>query len=129
FTQAENHVDVQLSNGGSIRAQYLVGCDGGRSTIRKIAGIEFPGWDATTSNILAEVEMTEKPPMGVHRSAAGTHAFGRREYEIKGSEIIYKDVGPIGVMITEAEVGRTDEPTLRDLSDALIAIYGKDFGI
>jgi 3-(3-hydroxy-phenyl)propionate hydroxylase len=130
FTQDDDGVDVALYNARSLRAQYLVGCDGGRSTIRKMAGIDFSGWDATTSNILAEVEMTEKPPMGVHRSAAGTHAFGRREYEIRDDgEIIYKDVGPIGVMITEAEVGRTDEPTLRDLSEALIAIYGKDFGI
>ena len=41
----------------SLRADYLVGCDGGRSLIRKAAGIEFPGWDPTTSWIIAEVEM------------------------------------------------------------------------
>src|SRR5213075_2180507 len=118
-----------LADGGTLHAQYLVGCDGGRSLIRKTAGIEFPGWDPTTSNILAEVEMTEKPPMGVHQTAAGTHAFGRREYEIRNGEIIYKDVGPIGVMITEAQVGRTDEPTLRDLSEGLIAACGTDYGV
>jgi 2-polyprenyl-6-methoxyphenol hydroxylase-like FAD-dependent oxidoreductase len=129
FAQDDGGVDVQLSDGQRSRAQYLVGCDGGRSLIRKAAGIEFPGWDATTSNILAEVEMSEKPPMGIHRTAAGTHAFGRREYEIKNGEIIYKDVGPIGVMITEAQVGRTDEPTLRDLSEGLIAVWGTDYGI
>jgi 2-polyprenyl-6-methoxyphenol hydroxylase-like FAD-dependent oxidoreductase len=44
----------------SLRGQYLVGCDGGRSVIRKAAGIEFPGWDPTRSNLIAEVETTEE---------------------------------------------------------------------
>ena len=113
FVQHDAGVDVALADGQSLRAQYLVGCDGGRSLIRKTAGIDFPGWDPTTSNILAEVEMTEKPPYGVHRSAAGMYAFGRSEYEIKGGEIIYKDVGPIGVMVTEPNANATTEPTLR----------------
>ena len=99
FVQHDDGVDVALADGEPLRALYVVG-DGGRSLIRKTAGIEFPGWDPTTSNILAEVEMTEKPPYGVHRSATGTYAFGRDEYEIKGGEIIYKEVGPIGVMVT-----------------------------
>src|SRR3954471_7288647 len=116
FVQHDGGVDVALADGQSLRAQYLVGCDGGRSLVRKIAGIDFPGWDPTTSNILAEVEMTEKPPYGVHRTAAGTHAFGRREYEIRNGEIIYKDVGPIGVMVTEPNAGSTTEPTLGYLS-------------
>jgi hypothetical protein len=59
----------------------------------------------------------------------GIHAFGREEYEIRNGEIIYKDVGPIGVMVTEAQVGRTDEPTLRDLSEALTAVCGTDYGV
>ena len=53
FVQDEAGVDVALADGESLRAQYLVGCDGGRSVIRKAAGIDFPGWDPTTSNILA----------------------------------------------------------------------------
>ena len=129
FVQHDAGVDVALADGQSLRAQYLVGCDGGRSLIRKTAGIDFPGWDPTTSSILAEVEMTEKPPYGVHRSAAGTHAFGRSEYEIKGSEIIYKDVGPIGVMVTEPNTNSTTEPTLRDLKELLIAACGTDYGV
>ena len=129
FVQDATGVDVALADGQSLRAQYLVGCDGGRSLIRKTAGIDFPGWDPTTSNILAEVEMTEKPPYGVHRSAAGMYAFGRSEYEIKGSEIIYKDVGPIGVMVTEPNANATTEPTLRDLSELLIVACGTDYGV
>jgi 3-(3-hydroxy-phenyl)propionate hydroxylase len=106
-----------------------VGCDGGRSLVRKAAGIDFPGWDATTSNILAEVAMTEKPPYGVHRSAAGSYAFGREEYEIKNGEIIYKEVGPIGVMVTEPDANATAEPTLDDLKRLLIAACGTDYGV
>ena len=54
FAQHDTGVDVALADGRSLRAQYLVGCDGGRSLIRKTAGIDFPGWDPTTSSILAE---------------------------------------------------------------------------
>jgi 3-(3-hydroxy-phenyl)propionate hydroxylase len=129
FTQDGGGVDVELSNGKGLRAQYLVGCDGGRSLVRKTAGIDFPGWDPTTSSLLAEVEMTEKPPMGVHRNAFGTHAFGRKEYEIRNGEIIYKDVGPIGVMVTEPDAGSTTEPTLQYLSELLIAACGTDYGV
>ena len=129
FAQHDTGVDVALADGRSLRAEYLVGCDGGRSIVRKTAGIEFTGWDATTSNILAEVEMTEKPPYGVHRSAAGTYAFGREEYEIKDGEIKYKEVGPIGVMVTEPNANATTEPTLDDLSALLIAVCGTDYGV
>jgi 3-(3-hydroxy-phenyl)propionate hydroxylase len=129
FVQHAGGVDVALADGQSLRAHYLVGCDGGRSLIRKTAGIDFPGWDPTTSHILAEVEMTETPPYGIHRSAAGTYAFGREEYEIKGGDIIYKEVGPIGVMVTEPDVSETTEPTLDDLRKLLFAACGTDYGV
>ena len=54
FAQDDTGVHVELSDGKSLRAEYLVGCDGGRSLIRKAAGIEFPGWDPTTSSLIAE---------------------------------------------------------------------------
>ena len=83
FAQDDSGVDVALSNGRSLRAQYLVGCDGGRSLIRKAAGIAFSGSDPTTSNLIAEVEMAETPPeWGIHRNALGVHSLGRVEYEI-----------------------------------------------
>jgi 3-(3-hydroxy-phenyl)propionate hydroxylase len=118
FTQDGAGVDVALSDGGSLRAQYLVGCDGGRSLIRKAAGIEFPGWDATISSLIAEVELTEEPEWGAWRRDGGFHAFSRPE-----------EGGPVRVMVTETCVGRIDEPTLRDLSKALIDVYGTDYGV
>src|SRR2546425_1365539 len=129
FAQDDTGVDAELSDGTSLRAQYLVGCDGGRSLIRKAAGIEFPGWDPTTSSLLAEVEMTEEPETGIRRTPSGMHAIGKVEYEIKGGEVIYKKGGTVGVMVTEPTVGNTNDPTLRDLSEGLIAVYGTDYGI
>jgi len=129
FAQDETGVDVQLADEESLRAGYLVGCDGGRSLVRKTAGIDFPGWDPTTSALLAEVEVEEEPELGIRQDELGTHAFGRVDYEIRDGEIVYADEGPVGVMVTEAQLGGTSEPTLRDLSEALIDVYGTDYGI
>jgi len=118
FAQDDTGVDVRVSDGVPLRAQYLVGCDGGRSLIRKAAGIEFPGWDPTKSNLIAEVEMTEEPPLGIRHDAAGVHGLHRME-----------DGTTVRVIVTEQQLGPGSEPTLRDLSEALITVYGTDFGI
>ena len=118
FVEDDSGVDVRLADGESLRARYLVGCDGGRSTVRKAAGIEFPGWDPTRSNLLAEVEVSEEPPPGIRRDAIGHHGLHRME-----------DGQTVRVVVTEREIGPSSEPTLRDLSNALIAVYGTDFGV
>jgi 2-polyprenyl-6-methoxyphenol hydroxylase-like FAD-dependent oxidoreductase len=128
FTQDDTGVEVAQSDGRRFRAAYLVGCDGGRSLVRKAAGIEFPGWDPTTSALLAEAEMTEEPELGVRRTSSGTHALGKVEYEVQDGVVVYKPGGTVGVMLTEPEVG-TGEPTLADLRKGLIAVYGTDYGI
>jgi flavin-dependent dehydrogenase len=129
FAQDDAGVDVELSDGQSLRAEYLVGCDGGGSLVRKVAGIEFPGWDPTTSALIAEAEMAEEPELGIRRDARGIHAFGRLEYEIRDGEVVYMDWGLVGIMVTEEHLGPAGEPTLRDLSEALIAVYGTDYGV
>ena len=118
FAQDDCGVDVQLSHGQPLRARYLVGCDGGRSLIRKSAGIEFPGWDATRSNLIAEVQLTEEPPQGARHDATGIHGLHRMEDGIT-----------VRVVTTEQQIGPSREPTLRDLSEALTAVYGTDFGV
>lgn len=118
FTQDDSGVDVELANGESLRAAFLVGCDGGRSVVRKTAGIELPGWDPSVSFIIAEVEMTEEPPFGMRRDAKGTYALGRHE-----------DGKRVGVVLREEEVRQGGTPTLRELREALVALYGKDFGL
>ncbi|HEY2201218.1 MAG TPA: FAD-dependent monooxygenase [Solirubrobacteraceae bacterium] len=129
FSQDDGGVTVECSDGSSRRALYLVGCDGGRSVIRKAAGIGFPGWDATRSNLIAEAEMTEEPELGVRYDAAGVHGIGRLEWELRDGEIVYADSGPVRITLTEQEICAGSEPTLRDLSKALIDVYGTDFGI
>ncbi len=129
FAQDETGVDVELSDGQSLRAEYLAGCDGGRSLVRKAAGIEFPGWDPTVSSLIAEVELAEEPEWGIRQDALGIHALGRVEYEIRDGEVVYADSGPVRVMVTEGHLGPASEPTLRDLSEGLIAVYGTDYGI
>jgi 2-polyprenyl-6-methoxyphenol hydroxylase-like FAD-dependent oxidoreductase len=129
FARDDAGVDVELADGRSLRAEYLVGCDGGRSLVRRAAGIEFPGWDPTTSALIAEVELAEEPELGIHTDGIGIHSFGRVEYEIRDGEVVYADRGPVRVMVTEEHVGATAEPTLRDLSEALIAVWGTDYGV
>ena len=118
FEQDDSGVDVELSDGRSLRARYLVGCDGGRSVIRRAAGIEFPGWDPTRSNLIAEVELTEEPPLGMRHDAVGVHALQTME-----------DGKTVRVVVTEQQIRSGSEPTMSDLSEALIAVYGTDFGI
>ncbi|HEX2047622.1 MAG TPA: FAD-dependent monooxygenase [Acidimicrobiales bacterium] len=119
FTQDDSGVDVELSGDTSLRAQYLVGCDGGRSLIRKAAGIGFPGLEPSTSWMIAEVEMDEEPEFGFRRDSAGrTHAIGRREVG-----------GRIGVVLTERHLDHTGEPSMDELRRALVAVYGTDYGL
>jgi len=121
FAQDDSGVDVDLADGQSLGADYLVGCDGGRSLIRKIAGIDFPGWEPTMSCLIAEIEMAQEPAWCLRRDHKGIHSFSRPE-----------EGGPVRVMVTEqgvAQRGHAGEPTLRDLSAALIAVHGTDYGI
>jgi 3-(3-hydroxy-phenyl)propionate hydroxylase len=118
FTQDDSGVDVELSGGTSVQAEYLVGCDGGRSLIRKAAGIAFPGLDPSTSWMIAEVEMDEEPEFGVRRDSAGQHAIGRRQ-----------EGEPIRVVLTERTVDHTGDPSIDELREALVAVYGTDYGL
>ncbi|HTZ64036.1 MAG TPA: FAD-dependent monooxygenase [Solirubrobacteraceae bacterium] len=142
FTQDDSGVDVQLhpvdqplerSAGPRqrepLRAQYLTGCDGGRSLIRRAAGIQFPGWDASRSNLIAEVEMSEEPELGTRHDDLGVHGIGRLEYQIRDGHVVYRDEGPVRVTLTEKVIAYDNEPSLRDLSEALVTVYGTDFGV
>jgi 2-polyprenyl-6-methoxyphenol hydroxylase-like FAD-dependent oxidoreductase len=118
FAQDDDGVDVELADGRSLRAQYLVGCDGGRSPIRRAAGIDFPGWEATTSSLIAEVEMSGEPEFGIRHSDVG----------ISGLNPMSED-GPIRVVVAERQLETGPEPTVDELREALVAIYGTDFGL
>jgi 3-(3-hydroxy-phenyl)propionate hydroxylase len=117
FVQNDDTVDIQVSGDKLLRASYLVGCDGGRSLVRKTAGIEFAGLDPTTSWMIAEVTMDQEPELGFHHDSLGTHVLARAS-----------DEGPVRVLLTEREVGHST-PDLDDLREALIAVYATDFGL
>jgi 3-(3-hydroxy-phenyl)propionate hydroxylase len=117
FTQDDSGVDVELDD-GSLRGEYLVGCDGGRSLIRKTAGIDFPGWDPSASYLIAEVEMDEEPEIGMRPEGGGIGPVNREE-----------GGGPYGVVLLETDVEHASQPTLRYLREALVAAYGTDFGV
>jgi 2-polyprenyl-6-methoxyphenol hydroxylase-like FAD-dependent oxidoreductase len=118
FAQDDTGVDVELSDGGSLRAKYLVGCDGGRSLIRKKAGIDFPGWDPSVSYLIAEVDMTADPAWGVRLGDKGINALGKLD-----------DGKRVRLVLIEPHVVQGDEPTVDELREALTAVYGTDFGV
>ncbi len=118
FAQHDDSVDVELSDCRSLRAEYLVGCDGGRSLIRKKAGIHFPGWDPTTSYLIAEIETAEEPEWGIRRSEKGINALAKLDGGKRAR-----------IVVNEKLAGQRDEPTLHDVREALIAVYGTDYGL
>ncbi len=118
FAQDDAGVEVRLADGGSLRAAYLIACDGGRSAIRKAAGIEFPGWEATISTLIAEVEMAEEPAYGIRHSEVGISGMNRMAED-----------GPVRVVVAERQLGSGAEPSLDELREALVAVYGTDFGL
>jgi 3-(3-hydroxy-phenyl)propionate hydroxylase len=118
FTQDEGGVEVELADGERLRAAYLVGCDGGRSRIRRAAGIDFPGWDATTSAMIAEVEMSEEPQVGSINDGLGVRGMN-----------VFADGKTVRVIVTEQQLGPAGDADLGELKEALLVSYGTDFGV
>jgi 2-polyprenyl-6-methoxyphenol hydroxylase-like FAD-dependent oxidoreductase len=118
FAQDDAGVDIAVSDGTSVRAQYLVGCDGGRSVIRKQAGIDFAGWDPSVSYLIAEAAMTGEPALGLRPGPKGTNGIGKLD-----------DGKRVRAVLIEPHVVQGDEPTLDELRAALVAVYGTDYGV
>ena len=109
--------DVQLAAGGAVRARYVVGADGGRSVVRRSAGITMVGPDATRSSLIAEVKVAGEPEQQGKVDARGIHGL----YPMGD--------GMVRVVVTEALLGPATEPTLEDLRQALTDVFGTDFGV
>lgn len=122
FVRRPGGLNIELSDGTRLAAEYLVGCDGGRSTVRKAAGIEFRGWEATTSYLLAEAQFScaagEEPQWGIRHDPLGVHALAKPD-----------NGGAVRIMVTERHLNTTGTPTLAELSEALVAVYGTSYGI
>lgn len=116
--QDDQGVEVRLADGETLRCGYLVGCDGGRSLVRKAAAIAFPGSETTVSHILAEAKMRQTPPWGLRHDGLGVHGLNPLE-----------DGTGVGILVSELSPVQEGEPTLDDLKAALIAVYGADYGV
>ncbi|MDR7298318.1 2-polyprenyl-6-methoxyphenol hydroxylase-like FAD-dependent oxidoreductase [Pelomonas aquatica] len=118
FVQDDAGVDITLDDGATMRAGYLVGCDGGRSRVRKQAGIAFPGWDADLSYLIFEADMSDDPPLGFRRGLKGTSAIGKLD-----------DGNRLRGVVIEPALEHGAEPAVDALRAALTAAYGSDFGV
>ncbi|MGR4865542.1 FAD-dependent monooxygenase [Caulobacter sp. LARHSG274] len=116
--QDDAGVEVVLSDGARLRGAYLVGCDGGRSLVRKAAGIAFPGSGPTISHIIAEAKLAQTPEWGMRHDAQGLHGLNP-----------LPDGSGVGILVSESQLGQAGEPSLEDLKAALVAVYGTDYGV
>lgn len=118
FRQNDSGVDVELNDGRSLRAKYLVGCDGGRSLVRKQAGIAFQGWEPAISYLIFEAEMSAESALGIRHGEKGIYAIGPMD-----------DGKRMRGVVTEPELNLGDAPNLDELRNVLTATYGTDLGV
>ncbi|MGW0708151.1 rifampin monooxygenase [Streptomyces sp. NPDC002643] len=125
LTQDEDGVTAELADGTHLRSRYLIGCDGGRSTVRKLLGIAFPGEPSTTETLLGEMEAS-MPPEEVAAVVAEVNKtqkrFGLSPFGAPG---VYRVVVPAEGVSSD----RTTPPTLDEFKTRLRAISGTDFGV
>lgn len=120
----EAGVTVGLADGTRLRARYLVGCDGGRSAVRKLAGIGFPGEAATVETLLGEMEVAEDP-----EKVAAVVADVRRTQLRFGVSPATDGVCRVVVPADGVREDRTSPPTLEDFKERLREVAGTDFGV
>ncbi|MFI5781288.1 rifampin monooxygenase [Nocardia sp. NPDC051570] len=123
LSQDDQGVTAELADGTRVRARYLVGCDGGRSTVRTLLGVDFPGEPSTVETLLGEVVLTVAPEelTAVVAEVRKTHKrFGAMPLE----DGVYRVVVPAEGVAED----RTVPPTLDELKQQLRAIGGSDFG-
>jgi len=118
FAQCDTHVDIELDDGRTLRSKYLVGCDGGRSLVRKTAGIDFPGWEPALSYLIFEAGLAGEPPFGMRHGERGVYALGPLD-----------DGGRVRGVVTEPRLEPGDRPIDAELRRALAAAYGSDLGV
>ena len=124
LSQDDTGVTAELADGTRLRARYLVGCDGGRSIVRKLLGIGFPGEPARTEWLLAEAEITAVP-QALDAAAAEARVAGVRFGPVPHADGVY------GFVVPAAEVAEdgAGPPTLEEVRQRLRALAGTDFGV
>ncbi|MEV7119462.1 rifampin monooxygenase [Kitasatospora griseola] len=123
LTQDEEGVEVELTDGSRLRARWLVGCDGGRSTVRRLAGVAFPGEPATVETLLGQVSATEDPERIAEVVARVRRTQVRFGLQPEGDGQYRVVVPADGVSEDRAA------PTLEEFRRQLRAVAGTDFGV
>ncbi|GGG18049.1 FAD-dependent oxidoreductase [Rhodococcoides trifolii] len=124
LNQQDDGVEVAMADGSSLRARYVVGCDGGRGTVRKLLGVDFPGEPSSNDTLLGEVELTADPDTVVAISA-----------EVRKTNLWF-GAGPLGegrwrIVVPAATVveDRSTPTTLDEFARQLRVHAGTDFGV
>ncbi|MFF1401580.1 rifampin monooxygenase [Streptomyces sp. NPDC058294] len=127
LSQDEDGVTVELADGTRLRSRYLVGCDGGRSVVRKRLGVGFPGEPATVETLLGDMEVSEDPATvaAVITRVRGTQLRFGAIPDVDGNQGVYRICVPAEGVAED----RTAAPTLDDFRKQLRAYAGTDFGV
>ncbi|MDT7710312.1 MAG: rifampicin monooxygenase [Pseudonocardiales bacterium] len=124
LSQDEHGVTAELADGTRLRSRYLVGCDGGRSTVRKLLGVGFPGEPARVETLLGEMEVAAPP-----ETLAAVVAEVRRTHKGFGAgpsrDGLYRVVVPAEGLAEDRSV----PPTLEEFKRQLRMLAGTDFGV
>ena len=125
LSQDEDGVTAELADGTRLRSRYLVGCDGGRSTVRKLLGVGFPGEPSRNDTLLVEVELAD-PPEAVAEVVAEVRRTEKRfgAIPLKDQDGVYRVIVPAAGVVED----RAAAPTLDELRQQLRAYAGTDFG-
>ncbi|MEU7926881.1 rifampin monooxygenase [Micromonospora sp. NPDC049801] len=122
--QDDDGVTVELADGTRLRSRFVVGCDGGRSTVRRLLGVDFPGEPSRVDSLLGEMEVGVSP-----QTVADVVAEVRRTHLRFG-------LGPLGdgvyrVLVPAEGVAedRDVPPTIEEFQQQLRAYAGTDFGV
>ncbi|MFI5615482.1 rifampin monooxygenase [Amycolatopsis sp. NPDC051903] len=124
LSQDEDGVTAGLPDGTQVRGRYLVGCDGGRSTVRKLAGIGFPGEPSRVETLLGELRIGV-PPEEVMATVAEVRKTHKRFGVVPFGEGVFRVVVPADGVAED----RTVPPTLDEVKAQLTAVAGTDFGV
>ncbi|WP_330315719.1 rifampin monooxygenase [Streptomyces platensis] len=127
LSQDEDGVTVELADNTRLRARYLVGCDGGRSAVRKLLGVDFPGEPAKVETMLGDMEVTEDPATiaAVVEEVRKTQLRFGAVPDVDGKEGVYRIIVPADGVAED----RTAQPTLDEFKQQLRAVAGTDFGV
>ncbi|MFD0772425.1 rifampin monooxygenase [Streptomonospora algeriensis] len=124
LSQDDHGVTAELADGTRLRSRYLVGCDGGRSTVRKLLGVGFPGEPSRVETLLGEMEVAVPP-----ETVAAVVAEVRKTQLRFGAGPLGEGVYRVVVPAEGVAEDRTEPPAFEEFKQQLRASAGTDFGV